>query len=68
MLKNDRMAAQMHMREFRFSRFGPGWCVGLEDLFTQYRSVGMYKAETNCVVRLRSRCHLDSCGGLLWPV
>ena len=46
----NRQAFQSQMREFQFARFGPGWCIGLEDVFTGMRSVGKFEAETDCVV------------------
>ena len=46
----DRAALHSNMREFQFARFGPGWCIGLEDAFTGMRSVGKFEAETDCVV------------------
>ena len=46
----NRQALHSHMREFQFARFGPGWCIGLEDVFTGMRSVGKFEAETDCVV------------------
>ena len=50
LLKLDRAALHADMREFRFARFGPGWAVGLEDLFSGHRTVGVFAAESDCVL------------------
>jgi hypothetical protein len=50
LLKQNRSSLHTNMREFRFARFGAGWCVGLEDWFTGLRTVGVFEAETDCLV------------------
>ena len=49
-LKSERISLQGGLRHFRLARYGPGWCVGFEDLLTGYQSIGVFKAETVCVV------------------
>lgn len=49
-LKGERISLQGGLRHFRLARYGPGWCVGFEDLLTGYQSIGVFKAETVCVV------------------
>ena len=50
LLKLDRQSLHGNMREFRFSRFGAGWCIGLEDYFSGHRAVGVFEAEADCTL------------------
>mmetsp|Transcript_38668 Transcript_38668/g.49336 ORF Transcript_38668/g.49336 Transcript_38668/m.49336 type:complete len:180 (-) Transcript_38668:166-705(-) len=49
-LKFDRKAVRIKARNFRETRFGPGWIVGCHEMASGEYGLGMYVAETTCRV------------------
>ena len=54
LLKRDRAMLQGQLRHFQLARFGPGWCIGCDDLFSGYATIGVFLAETECKVHFVS--------------
>jgi len=49
-LKSERNLARIRARNFRLTRLGPGYCIGSLELCSGYRSLGTYRADTQCRV------------------
>jgi len=48
--KIQRMQQRIQNRTFRLTRLGPGWILGAHELLSGFRSIGLYRAETETVV------------------
>jgi CRP-like cAMP-binding protein len=50
----SRQLARVMARTFRLMRLGPGWVIGAEEITSGYRSIGIFCADSPCVLHFLS--------------